>query len=308
MPTLRGAARRLKRALRPPAPATGPPAETSTTDEDVAPPPPWSVDPPSPWKPYTVAEANATAFCPICRWTGTTFEGTAHSESAQCPRCGAIARDRFLFWCFRKRTPESLGARVLETSPRMGQEYRDAMGAWFDYTCSDYDLSAHKGVVQLDLQDVDLPDASVDVLLTPHVLEHVPETDRALDEVHRILAPGGRMYLQVPVLQGTTAPPDEPEFHGDDTPVFWRFGFDLTARLREHGFETTLLATQPWIDHVRSGADDWPEPASGEFDVASMLAGVVADDLTAVTDRVWAERLGVVPAYQFLTWECRKAA
>ena len=73
----------------------------------------------------------------------------AHSESAQCPQCGSIARDRFLFWCFRKRSPESLGARVLETSPRLGQEYRDAMGAWFSYTCSDYDLSAHKGVVQL---------------------------------------------------------------------------------------------------------------------------------------------------------------
>jgi SAM-dependent methyltransferase len=254
-----------------------------------------------------VAEANALAYCPICRWKGEQFEGVAHSESAQCPQCGSIARDRFLFWCFRKRSPESLGARVLETSPRLGQEYRDAMGAWFTYTCSDYDLSAHKGVVQLDLQDIDLPDASVDVLLTPHVLEHVPETDQALQEIHRVLAPGGRMYLQVPVLQGTTAPPEEPEFHGDNTPVFWRFGFDLTARLREQGFESTLLATQPWIDLVASGATDWPGDVSGEFDVASMLAGVVADDLTPVSDRVWSERLGVVPSYQFLTWECLKA-
>jgi SAM-dependent methyltransferase len=307
MATLRGAARRLKRALRPTPPATTAPTD-GDDQEPEAPPQPWSVDPPSPWAPWTVAEANALAFCPICRWKGEQFEGVAHSESAQCPQCGSIARDRFLFWCFRKRSDDSLGKAVLETSPRLGQEYRDAMAAWFDYTCSDYDLSAHKGVVQLDLQDIDLPDGSVDVLLTPHVLEHVPETDRALDEIHRVLSPGGRMYLQVPVLQGTTAPPEEPEFHGDNTPVFWRFGFDLTARLREHGFETTLLATQPWIDLVVSGAKDWPTEASGEFDVASMLAGVVPEDLTPVTDRVWSERLGVVPAYQFLTWECIKAS
>lgn len=310
MPTLRGAARRLKRALRPSPASPAVEAEPSgeTPEEPSSPPRPWSVDPPSPWAPYTVAEANATAFCPICRWKGEQFDGVAHSESAQCPQCGSIARDRFLFWCFRKRSPESLGVRVLETSPRLGQDYRDAMGAWFSYTCSDYDLSAHRGVVRLDLQDLDLADASVDVLLTPHVLEHVPDTDVALGEIHRVLAPGGRMYLQVPVLQGRSAPPDEPEFHGDDTPVFWRFGFDLTERLRAQGFETTLLATQPWIDLVASGASDWPGDVSPEFDVASMLAGVVADDLTPVTDRVWSERLGVVPSYQFLTWECVKAS
>jgi acyl-ACP thioesterase len=38
------------------------------------------------------------------------------------------------------------------------------------------------------------------------------------------------MFLQVPVLQGRTAPPVEPEFHGDNTPVFWRFGPELTDR------------------------------------------------------------------------------
>jgi SAM-dependent methyltransferase len=310
MPTMRGAARRLKRVLRPSPPAVTPDSSASGATEvaEPVPAPPWYEAPPSPWQPYTVAEANAGAFCPICRWTGLEFEGVAHAESALCPRCGSIARDRLLFWCYVQRTPESLGARVLETSPRLGREYRDAMGTWFAYTCSDYDLSAHRGVVQLDLQEIDLPDASVDAILTPHVLEHVPETDKALGEVFRILAPGGRMYLQVPVLQGATAPPVEPEFHGDNTPVFWRFGFDLTARLREHGFETSLLATQPWIDLVASGASDWPEEVSGEFDVASMLEGVVADDLTAVANRVWAERLGVVPAYQFLTWECIKAS
>jgi len=253
-----------------------------------------------------VAEANADAFCPICRWIGPEFEGRPHSESALCPQCGAIGRDRFLFWCYVQRTPESLRARVLETSPRLGAEYRQAMGTWFDYLCSDYDESAHKGAERLDLQAIDKPDASFDAILTPHVLEHVPDTEKALDEIWRVLAPGGRMCLQVPVLQGQTAPPESPEFHGDNTPVFWRFGFDLTARLREQGFETTLLCTQGWHDHVASGADAWPEDTSPEFDVTSMTAGAILDDLTVVADDRWAKRIGVQPAYQFVTWECVK--
>ena len=60
--------------------------------------------------------------CNICRWSGDAFEGPDHSEFAVCPRCGSISRDRFLFWCFVERTDERLGATVLETSPRLGDD------------------------------------------------------------------------------------------------------------------------------------------------------------------------------------------
>src|SRR5690606_28611802 len=121
--------------------------------------------------------------------------------------------DRFLFWCFVQRTPLTRRLRVLETSPRLDDRYRSAMARWFDYTASDFDERAHRGSIRLDLQDIALPDVSVDVVLTPHVLEHVPDTGRALAELRRILVPGGRFYLQIPLLQARTAPPAEPEFH-----------------------------------------------------------------------------------------------
>lgn len=251
-------------------------------------------------------EGDGTHTCVICRWSGDGFIGGSHSEAAMCPQCGSVSRDRFLFWCFVNRSPESLRCRVLETSPRMGSDYRAAMAGWFQYLCSDYDESAHRGVVRLDLQAIDLPDSSIDVLLTPHVLEHVPKTDDALAEIMRVLAPGGRMYLQVPLLQGLTAPPTEPEFHGDNTPVFWRFGFDLTARLRAHGFQTHLLCTDDWLEAAREGRTEWPTGWSAEFDVPSMLAHVIPDDLTSVADTAAGHRFGFEPSYMFLTWECIK--
>lgn len=265
----------------------------------------WPGKPTEPWDTVAESERRAGAWCPICRWQGDSFEGVAHSESALCPQCGSIARDRMLFVAFTSQRPPGRW-RVLETSPRLGDDYRAAMGQWFRYTSSDFDERAHKGAVRLDLQNMDFPDASVDVVLTPHVLEHVPDTDLALSELFRVLAPGGSLFLQVPVLQGVTAPPAEPEFHGDNTPVFWRFGFDLTARLRSHGFHAQLLCTEPFLRHVQGGSKAWPEPTSPEFDVASMLESAVASDLQAVTDQVLAARLGLVPAYMFLTWSCRK--
>jgi SAM-dependent methyltransferase len=177
------------------------------------------------------------------------------------------------------------------------------MGQWFTYTPSDYDESSHRGAVRLDLQDIDLPVASFDVVLTAHVLEHVPDTDRALAGLRRTLAPGGRLVLQVPVQEGVTIEPRAPEYHQDNTKVFWRFGFDLAERLRRHGFVTTVLVTAPFADAVQTG-DRSPLGGDGtEWDVPAMLAAAKAVGVEPVVSQVDAERLGLWESYQFATFE-----
>lgn len=292
---VRGALRHLAGAVRPAAVPVGDGAGGGE----------WP-DPEIPlWMPLADAPP---AQCNICRWIGERFAGVAHSESAVCPACGSISRDRFLHWCLTRKVPLHRGLRIIETSPRLGRAYRDAMATWFFYRTSDFDGRAHRGNIQLDLQAIDLPDACLDVVLSAHVLEHVPDTDAALGELRRVLVPGGHLVLQVPILQGRTAPPDGPEFHGDDTPVFWRFGFDLTERLRAHGFDTTLLCTERWWHRVAEGEGVGVEPASAEFDVTSMLDGVVLGDLEVVADDATAARLGFEPSYMFLTWVARRPA
>jgi len=268
---------------------------------------PWSISE-TPWSiAQRVADSDSAAHCNICDWEGDTFEQPGHSERGVCPRCGSIARDRFLVWCFVARTTESR-FRVLETSPRLGPAYRSAMDRWFDYRASDFDERAHKTDLKVDLQDTQLPDDSLDIILTPHVLEHVPETASALAELYRITAPGGRVCLQIPMQQGQTAPPVVPEFHGDNTPVFWRFGFDLIDPLRAVGFETRLLCSEEFYRYAETGLPFWPEPVSPEFDLESILEHVRLEDLDVVLDRQTAKRLALYPAYMFLGWDCAKPA
>lgn len=49
------------------------------------------------------------------------------------------------------------------------------------------------------LARIDHRDASFDVVAACHVLEHLPDVPRALAELDRVLAPGGLLFLAVPI-------------------------------------------------------------------------------------------------------------
>ena len=84
-----------------------------------------------------------------------------------------------------------------------------------------------------------------------------------------MVAPCGRVYVQVPLLQGKTSVPAEPEFHQDHTLVFFRFGWDLTDALRTAGSTSMSLVTDQFRSVV--SGDRSAMPTDGEFDVASLI-------------------------------------
>jgi predicted SAM-dependent methyltransferase len=58
----------------------------------------------------------------------------------------------------------------------------------------------HPDVMQMDVMQMDLPDHSCSDIYASHVLEHLPDTERALIEWHRVLIPSGRLRIFVPDL------------------------------------------------------------------------------------------------------------
>jgi SAM-dependent methyltransferase len=70
---------------------------------------------------------------------------------------------------------------------------------------------------------IPLPDASVDLVITQEVLEHVADPFKAMQEIHRVLKPGGTLYVQLPFVIG---------YHPGPTD-FWRFTREGIVRLVE---------------------------------------------------------------------------
>ena len=87
------------------------------------------------------------------------------------------------------------------------------------------DLAGSAPRVHGDASRLPLAGAAVDDVLCSAVLEHLPEPGAVLDEVHRVLRPGGRFFGYVAFLE---------PFHGISYFHMTHMGLDYL--LRKHGF------------------------------------------------------------------------
>jgi SAM-dependent methyltransferase len=122
-------------------------------------------------------------------------------------------------------------------------------------------------------------DCSFDGVVLQAVLEHVPDGDRTLREIHRVLTPGGRLYVDVPFIQGYHGAPED----------FRRFTVGgLTAELERHGY-----SVQDW--GVSCG------PASAAAWIMAEFLGLLLSGPRGVGHR-YTRRLGLL-----VTWPLRFA-
>lgn len=109
------------------------------------------------------------------------------------------------------------------------------------------DFEAGRAMAVMDLTELPVSDASVDLFFASHVLEHIPDDRRALSEIFRVLSEGGMAFIEVPVLRrqtfedpSITAPQERLRVFGQVDHV--RIcGLDYADRLREAGFKVTTL-------------------------------------------------------------------
>ncbi|HEY2195045.1 MAG TPA: class I SAM-dependent methyltransferase [Actinomycetospora sp.] len=97
-------------------------------------------------------------------------------------------------------------------------------------------------VVRADLQALPLPDATVDVVVTLQVIEHLWDQPGFLRECARVLRPGGRLHCSTPnrlTFSPGNAPTDRPlnPFH-----TYELAAADLVPLLTDAGLEVTAVS------------------------------------------------------------------
>ncbi len=111
-----------------------------------------------------------------------------------------------------------------------------------------------------NLEKLSYKDSFFDLVITSETLEHVPDFNKALSEILRVLKPGGMHIFTIPVIWNRTSTKVRaklengsivhlfpPSYHGapqdnfDDYLVFSEFGEDVVEVVKRAGFEVELM-------------------------------------------------------------------
>ena len=186
--------------------------------------------------------------CNTCHRTTSHFEQGDHTQGElECPWCGSRPRHRTAERFFRERTDLFSGKprRMLHIAPEPYFTATFKQIPNLDYLSGDLDPNAPAMVV-MDITDIHYPDNSFDIIYCSHVLEHVPDDEKAMRELARVLAPGGWGVIAVPIIadktfQDPSVDTDEERrrIYGFEEHVR-AYGPDFVDRLRESGFDVTV--------------------------------------------------------------------
>ncbi|MGI0107546.1 class I SAM-dependent methyltransferase [Salinimicrobium sp. WS361] len=164
-------------------------------------------------------------------------------ENVLSPSTLSLERHRLL-WLYLKEHTTFFTAphEVLHFAPEQAFYKRFRKLNNLDYTTTD--LNSPLADVKADICDLPFEDNSFDFILCNHVLEHIPDDTKAMQEIFRILSPGGTAILQIPQDlnrektfedNSITDPAERAKIFGqyDHVRVYGRDYFD---KLREVGF------------------------------------------------------------------------
>ena len=118
-------------------------------------------------------------------------------EGVLSPSTLSLERHRLL-WLYLKNETNFFTdtLKVLHFAPEQAFYKRFKKLENITYTTTD--LNSPIADVKADICQLPFGDDSYDVILCNHVLEHIPDDTKAMEELHRVLKPGGWGVFQIP--------------------------------------------------------------------------------------------------------------
>ena len=193
----------------------------------------------------TIFFTGNNVYCPCCDTNFRRFYPS--SKFGQCPKCGSGSRHRLLFLYLKNKTnffndkliilhfaPEHCFYKLFSKLPNIS------------YLSGD--LGSARAMERIDMTNIKYPENYFDVILSSHVLEHIPDDYKAMSELFRVLKPGGWSINQVPIDYGRKITLEIPNIktekerqliygHHDHKRTYGR---DYVSRLENVGFKVKI--------------------------------------------------------------------
>ena len=136
--------------------------------------------------------------CNLCGFQGL-FLHHADREYVRCPICRSFERQRFIWEYISLNINDFNNKTILHVAPEINLQNK------LKFLASKYigiDISPNRfgsDIKKMDLTNLFLNDNSIDIVICSHVLEHIPDDKKAIQEIYRVLKINGFCIICVPM-------------------------------------------------------------------------------------------------------------
>lgn len=170
-------------------------------------------------------------------------------DNVLSPSTLSLERHRLLWlYLINETTLFKKPCKLLHVAPEQAFYKRFRKAKNIDYTTTD--LESPLADIKADICNLPFDNNAYDFILCNHVLEHIPDDTKAMQELYRILKPGGMAILQIPIVeqQEETFEDDTITDKKERTRIFGQYdhvrvyGLDYYTKLEKIGFEVHQTA------------------------------------------------------------------
>ena len=135
--------------------------------------------------------------CTVCDFRMSKFVMLKKNDKL-CPKCGSLSRTRRLS---KFIDPKIQGAKILHFSPSRSIRTRLESLTNITYVTTDF-AGEFEAIKRLNIEAIDEPDNQYDIIICYHVLEHIENDLKAMQELYRVTKSGGICIIQTPFKEG----------------------------------------------------------------------------------------------------------
>ena len=195
--------------------------------------------------------------CPICKKSFKEFfpYGRETRNNALCTNCLSLERHRLIYLYLEKETS------IFKKKPKLLHIAPEAclINIFKRFDNIEYitaDLNSPLADIKMDIHNMPFKEKSFDLILCNHVLEHVENDIKALEEIKRVLKMDGIGIVQVPFYnpipketledKSVTSKKERELLYGQSDHVR-KYGKDYRKRLESTGLKTKLKTPDSFL-------------------------------------------------------------
>lgn len=182
--------------------------------------------------------------------------GGGYRDNCICPCCGSWDRIRWVYYVLQNKIDVTeISGRILHFAPE--REIKDIIkrNNKIDYYTAD--IVPGRAMHVTDITDIQYRDGTFDYVICNHVMEHIIDEEKAVNEIKRVLKTNGKWIFSFPICKDMLtyenpeiiSPEAKLEAYGQEEHVRL-YGKDYKERFEKYGLKLQIFSPEKEFDTI----------------------------------------------------------